>query len=351
VERRCRYLSNVSLFVPKRYVYIADLAERLHARSNPWKGIAVLWAYFDDAGTHASSEVTTIGGLLGTKAAWTALEADWQIVINDFREYGLTAFHAYDCEEGLGEFASFPVEIRHAISARFARLVAQHSDLRIFWSSCVNAAWDEAADAAFKQRYISPFGLCFEFCVQQTARWCVNYAGGTPVSLIFSEQTNFRDRINDVFRYYVGAKAYAPLRTLTFGSYRDLIPLQAADQIATEMNRYWRAAELNPEKLALRPEIVELERGRGLHLGGCYDRLGIANAVRQYHHSSAEYADEVAGGMAPPEDAYTDGWSVKRLRSVDSFVLMPPEPWSVPPHGAPNPENPEPAHFVRLRSL
>src|SRR5260370_15900668 len=100
---------------------LAILAERLHGRRNPWKGFAVIWAYFDDEGTHSASEVTSIGGLLGSLDAWTALEADWAAVINDFREYGLTAFHAYDCEAGLGDFAGFPIEIRRAISARFAR--------------------------------------------------------------------------------------------------------------------------------------------------------------------------------------------------------------------------------------
>jgi hypothetical protein len=311
----------------------------------------LIWAYFDDAGTHAGSEVTSIGGLLGTARAWATLEADWAAVIDDFPEYGLTAFHAHDCQEGIGDFANFRREIREAISARFSRVIARHTELRVFWSSCINAAWDEVADAPFRERYISAFGLCFEWCIQQTARWSVNYAQGSPVSLVFAEQKNFEDRMRDVFRYYVGAKGYAPLRTLTFGSYRDLLPLQAADLIATELNRYWRAADLNPDKLSIRREIVELEQGRGLHLGGCYDHRGIANAVQQFREASEAYAADAATGKAPPEDAYTDGWDVRRLRSANGFVLMPPKPWSILPLGASEPETPEPAHSVRLRCL
>jgi hypothetical protein len=60
--------------------------------------LALLRAYFDDAGTHRRSEVTSIGGLIGTAEAWTELEADWGDVLDRFKEYGLKAFHAYDCE-------------------------------------------------------------------------------------------------------------------------------------------------------------------------------------------------------------------------------------------------------------
>src|ERR1700730_13454032 len=119
-DNRCS--GNVSRVVPRPHIYIADLAEQFHAASNPWKGFAVIWAYFDDAGTHAGSEVTSIGRLLGTAREWAALEADWAAVIDDFGEYGLTAFHAHDCQEGIGEFTSFRHEVREAISARFSRV-------------------------------------------------------------------------------------------------------------------------------------------------------------------------------------------------------------------------------------
>ena len=330
---------------------LATLAEFLHSRRDPWRGFALIRAYFDDAGTHAGSEVTSIGGLLGTTDAWTALEADWEAVIADFREYGLTAFHAYDCEVGINEFSGFRVEVRRAISRRFARVVAKHTDLRVFWSSCINSAWAEVTDDAFRQRYGDPFGLCFEWCLQQTARWSVNYAEGAPVSLMFSEQSNYRDRCNDIFRYYEGAKRYLPLKTLTFGSYRDFAALQAADFVATEINRHWRAAELDPNSLAERRELDELRKGHELQLGGCYDRRGLANAVRQYNESSNAYAADVAAGKAPPENAYTEGWSVGLLRSSEAFVLNPPTRAAVHRHGDQVPETPEPAHSVRLRCL
>jgi hypothetical protein len=266
-------------------IAVSELADMLHARANPWKALFMIRAYFDDAGTHSASEVTTCGGMVGTKEAWSAFELDWQTVIADFQGYGLTAFHAADCEVGKGDFQDFSREIREAISRRFSRIIAKHTDLRIFWSSIENAAWDEVTDGLFRERYEKPFGLCFEWCVHQASAWSTSYAGGSPVALVFSEQPDFRERMQEVFGYYVGAKLYAPLRSLTFASYRDLLPLQGADLVATEINRYWRAADLEPGKLAVRPEIVELEKGRGLHLGGVYGRDGLTNAVKKLRDS------------------------------------------------------------------
>jgi hypothetical protein len=67
----------------------------------------------------------------------------------------------------------------------------------------------------------------------------VNYAEGSPVSFVFSEQKNFEGRMRDVFRYYAGAKDYAPLRTLTFGSYREPSALSSASiSRAMSMKRF-----------------------------------------------------------------------------------------------------------------
>jgi len=46
----------------------------------------------------------------GTADAWRRFKADWEAVIDDFREDGLRAFRAYDCEVGDGDFVNFSSE-------------------------------------------------------------------------------------------------------------------------------------------------------------------------------------------------------------------------------------------------
>jgi hypothetical protein len=187
--------------------------------------------------------------------------------------------------------------------------------------------------------------------VQQISRWSTNYAQGSPVSIVFSEQLDFDGRMREVFGYYLRGKRYSPLRSITFASYRDVPALQGADQIATEINRHWRAAELNSEKRMARAEIIELAKGRGLHLGSGYDKPAIVDSVRDLRARTAAYDADVATGKAPPTDAYTEGWDVRRLRTSDGFVLMPPNPGPVYRFGASDSGTPEPAHSVLLRCL
>ena len=222
----------------------------------------------------------SIGGLVGRAEAWGPFEADWQEVINDFRPHGLSAFHAAACEVGEEDFANISRPIREAISQRFARVIAKHTDLRPFWSAVVNADWLAGTDDEFRERYERPFGLCWEWCVQQVAGWSKNYAESEPVSVFWSEQNDEAERMAEVFGYYQRHKRFSPLKSLKFASYRDVLPLQGADLLATEIMRSWRNKCW--DQLMDRPEIKALLNGRGLHLGGCYDRAALETATRQF---------------------------------------------------------------------
>jgi hypothetical protein len=40
--------------------------------------LLMLRAFFDDSGSHASSEIVTIGGLVGTPEQWTNFDKKWK---------------------------------------------------------------------------------------------------------------------------------------------------------------------------------------------------------------------------------------------------------------------------------
>ena len=245
-------------------------------------------AYFDDSGTHWQSDVTAIGGFIGHAADWDAFEADWQAVLDDVRAYGITAFHATDCLAGKGDFVRLQgkSEVCSAISRRFARVIGKHSKIRFVWATVLNPDWDDVVDEPFRERYEKPFGLCFEWCVTQLTHWARRYGGGRPVDLVCSEQNDFQERMHEIYRWYTNAKLWAPLSSLTFASYRSHLPLQAADQGATEIMRYWRDAKFSRSAMEsgrrMRPELKAIADGQGLHLGGCYDKSALRNAVRSY---------------------------------------------------------------------
>jgi hypothetical protein len=65
--------------------------------------VMVFKAYFDDSGTHASSEVVLWAGFVGHARWWDRQERAWQAVLD--RE-GLQHFHMAECEAGDGPYGN-----------------------------------------------------------------------------------------------------------------------------------------------------------------------------------------------------------------------------------------------------
>ena len=82
---------------------IADLAAVLHVRSNPWKAMALLRAYFDESGLHGNSRVTGVSGFISDANSWVELEDKWTSLLTRIREdtgRDIREFHACVCDAG-----------------------------------------------------------------------------------------------------------------------------------------------------------------------------------------------------------------------------------------------------------
>lgn len=112
--------------------------------------------------------------------------------------------------------------------------IAGRSSLRPVSGSVLFADWDRLADPALKQRFLSPYGFCFELClfhIQAVARelnekalvvYAINEqyeARAAEVAHAYAKNMEHFDRINSC----------APGRPETF------VELQAADMAAYEM--------------------------------------------------------------------------------------------------------------------
>jgi hypothetical protein len=198
----------------------------------------LLYAYFDESGIDPRQPFVAVGGIMATKAKWERIEADWMKELDRFRCKGfpISAFHATECEAGDGEFFGIQKEIRDTWPPRLAKIIEKHSPICI-WAAIKRVDWNELTDEAFRQEYPNPFYLCFEWCAEEMVRWQEEVGETTPIALVYSEQKEFEGRVQLIWNAYDRAKKLAPLNSFTTASYKECVPLQAADLVATELYR------------------------------------------------------------------------------------------------------------------
>jgi hypothetical protein len=125
--------------------------------------MTILRAYFDESGTHAGSRVTGVAGYIGPVEAWDALEAEWVIELQRFSNdtgRDISAFHAYDCENGEDYWVGIQRSIREAYYQRLARVISKYGSLNGIAICVENNACNMIATAQFKERYDTTYGLC-----------------------------------------------------------------------------------------------------------------------------------------------------------------------------------------------
>lgn len=241
-----------------RHIPIAEWASLVHSRSNPWKIMIPLRAYFDESGLHATANVTVVAGFAGTKELWEDFERDWLAKLEEVGN--LPYFHMTECVTGngpvFGRWQSRP-EIRGHIIKELADVICRHKPQSL-WCAVETGAWDALDAPMFKERYRTPYHFCFEDVVQNGSAYATRVADGSPLALIFSNHSHYKKRANEVYEAYDGSTHWH-LAGLTFADMRLCTPLQAPDMLAYELAKDLEIDWAPPEMQAtLRPVLERL---------------------------------------------------------------------------------------------
>jgi hypothetical protein len=241
----------------------------------------MLRAYFDESGTHAGALITALGGFTADEAKWRALDADWDAKLT---QHGLAYFRMTECLSGWNQFLKWKKDPdrRAAIGDEFADIIIKHRPVP-FWASVVTEDWERLTSPPFRNRYRTPYGLCFERCIHTVSTWAHAHAKGEPVALVFAEQDEYRDRASEVYGYYAGAQKYANLAGMAFAPARRCRPLQAADLLAHAMNKDMETVEYDSANFRKWAGNMATKLGSalGLHNGAGYSGVGLSNAVAE----------------------------------------------------------------------
>jgi hypothetical protein len=158
------------------------------------------------------------------------------------REYGITWFHAFDCEHGFGEFQGTRRELRDSFAFGLSNVLCNHTyGLQAISSALKRDDWDRFAPQFLKDRCLNdPYNFCFEHCLQQIARWSIEAANSEPVAVVFAKRSGNDERSAAIHDVYLRGETYQlpGLGSFAVADPRLVLPLQAADLFAYEMYQY-----------------------------------------------------------------------------------------------------------------
>jgi hypothetical protein len=200
--------------------------------------MAMLGAYFDASRTRVQAGAYVIGGYLGSENLWTDLEAEWSANLSYWK---VADFHLTDCLAGRGEFErpGFDSHKRQLCALSFGQIIHRARPEAV-WSGLLDEDWEALeASPAFRARYPSPYQYLFHDILWQLARVGHGRYAGEMIAPVFDADASPAS-VEPIYAGLKTSPAYDNLvASVTFGSRRKYMPLQAADILAGEMQHHW----------------------------------------------------------------------------------------------------------------
>jgi hypothetical protein len=233
-----------------------------------------LQAFCDESET--PGKVYVVAGWWAPAIEWEKLEEPWNHAV---KHYGISEFHAKDCEQGKHDFEGRSRQERTTIASEFLTLV-NSIDVRGVYTAIDTRRWDRVRMKELRAKYGDPFYVAFQQTVETIAKdvEAAGYVSGEEVALVFDERPGGAriedpanaDRSGDILDYFRSMKAspnpatsfVRRLGSLTFGSSDKFPQLQAADLLAYEARRYWWRVEYDSQPERVRRNWDRLGRGR-----------------------------------------------------------------------------------------
>ena len=240
----------------------------------------MLGAFFDDSGTHASSPLAVIGGLLGSGEQWDAFASAWELLLSNPLpgKPKLRQFHLAPCRAGDGEFGDYSLAERDRITFLFRRIIVEVGLVTIA-AAVDKLAWNELVVGDLVEKLGNPIELCFVRCLDTMLNIIRLRKPGEKVFILFDQGT--RRELEPWSRLYRGQPArYPEIDGISFGPVSKLVALQGADMIATETYQFGQQWLKDREKPVVNAHFGEYLRRR-LSVGLIVDRAAKEEAIAQ----------------------------------------------------------------------
>jgi hypothetical protein len=222
----------------------------------------MLTAYFDDSGTHESSDIVLVAGIFGTEGRMDGLDRKWKRHLDSplcGRKDRISRFHAFDCYQSLGEFSGWSRTETDYFRQQL-RTVIIASDIAVYAIACSRKDYDELIGGDIRSVLGTPEGLCINQCFVCSVGWVQTNTFDPQMAFVFdsrpSQVKRYAGAVYDAFESWVCAPPQ--LTGYAFLSSIDVRPLQAADMVAWEMYQYAKALLIEGLDVSPHKELKQL---------------------------------------------------------------------------------------------
>ena len=197
----------------------------------------MLVGYFDESGSK-DTPLVTIAGYLSDERRWKRFEREWRRAL---KEHGAQYLHMREYAHRRGEFKGWPEYKRKALLANLIWIIKSNVQFRV--GVVVPCEEYKATIGAIdpKDTRLSPFWLCFQTCLSAIGAYCQQEGIADDIALVFDENN---ESAKHAVGFYTAFKRSSKVPngkqfvSLSFADDKIHTPLQAADLLAYEFNKY-----------------------------------------------------------------------------------------------------------------
>jgi hypothetical protein len=278
-------------------------------------------ALFDDSGTHASSSIVVVAGLVGRQGPLECLAKSWAKELEkpiEGRKGPLKRFHMYDCRESRGEYDGWS-RTETDWHAHLLRQKIIEADVVTYGIAVSRNDWDELVVGSNRAIFGDAEQFCGINCMLVAQKWAQDNCHDTKMRFVFDDRTEEMKRharvVHDAYRRWVSD---LELPVLEFKNSHQEILMQAADMVAWEV--YQHAKDIiesginGPPK---REEFKKLIKGTDF-IGQVATREVIEHARNDYwDQKDPELMDAIANHFSTYDPAIKESETLYVVQEED----------------------------------
>jgi hypothetical protein len=192
--------------------------------------------YFDESGTSAKEPAIGVAGYFGSCSQWDKFNVEWR---NMLSEFGLSEFHRTDIESRHLYVPGWTTKDRNRVVIQAQKIIKEFTYIGV-GNAVIKADFEDVFPPVLKKYYGGPYGYCAFLCVARAKHWHENIKNKDGINWVFEAGAQGVEQFNILMKaLYSDLELRQAFRVGTWSfAGKDILPLQAADTIAYELNKF-----------------------------------------------------------------------------------------------------------------